>query len=186
VLIEAINAIISQEMVGLEKQEYVSVKRGCPFTVKRHFRAMRGPKRQNRTSSSALEPAYRVPPVSGTNMPAPARVTLPSDLSGSLKYLDDAQLQRLREAVAVEINRRNAASGNETVATVPAETSFQGQSAAGRNKTASRFDEIPEGKANLIRASFKAGVKPAAIARTFRISQSLVNRVLSAVEKRKL
>jgi hypothetical protein len=119
-------------------------------------------------------------------MPAPARVTLPSDLSGSLKYLDDAQLQRLREAVAVEINRRNAASGNETATTVPAETSFQGQSAAGRNKTASRFDEIPEGKANLIRASFKAGVKPAAIARTFRISQSLVNRVLSAVEKRKL
>jgi DNA invertase Pin-like site-specific DNA recombinase len=59
------------------------------------------------------------------------------------------------------------------------------QSAADRNKTASGFDEIPEGKANLIRASFKAGVKPAAIARTFRISRSLVNRVLSAVEKRK-
>jgi len=118
-------------------------------------------------------------------MPAPAQVTLPSDLSGSLKYLDDAQLQRLREAVAVEVNRRIAASRNETAAAAPAETSSQGQSAAGRNKTASRFDELPEGKANLIRASFKAGVKPAAIARTFRISQSLVNRVLSAVEKRK-
>ena len=37
--------------------------------------------------------------------PAPARVTLPSDLPGSLKYLDDAQLQRLSKAVAVEINR---------------------------------------------------------------------------------
>jgi hypothetical protein len=186
VLIEAINATISQEMAGLEKQEYVSVKRDCPFTVKRHFRAMRGSKRQNCASSSALEPASRVPLASGTNMPAPARVTLPSDLSGSLKYLDDAQLQRLREAVAVEVNRRNAASRNETAAAAPAETSSQGQSAAGRNKTASRFDEIPEGKANLIRASFKAGVKPAAIARTFRISQSLVNRVLSAVDKRKL
>jgi hypothetical protein len=53
-------------------------------------------------------------------------------------------------------------------------------------KTASEFGEIPEGKANLIRASFKAGVKSAVIARTFRISQSLVNRVLTAVEKRKL
>jgi hypothetical protein len=118
-------------------------------------------------------------------MPAPARVTLPRDLSGSLKYLDDAQLQRLREAVAVEINRRNAVSENQTATAVPLETSSQGQSVVGRNKTASRFDEIPEGKANLIRASFKAGVKPAAIARTFRIPQSLVNRVLSAVEKRK-
>ena len=45
----------------------------------------------------------------GTDAPAPARVTLPSDLPGSLKYLDDAQLQRLSKAVAVEINRRNPA-----------------------------------------------------------------------------
>ena len=134
---------------------------------------------------ATLEPSSRVQPVSGTDAPAPARVTLPGDLSGSLKYLDDAQLQRLREAVAVEINRRNPASKNETVAAVPTEPSSQGQPASGRNKTAGGLDEIPEGKANLIRVSFKAGVKPAAIARTFRISQSLVNRVLSAVEKRK-
>jgi hypothetical protein len=33
--------------------------------------------------------------------PSPARVTLPNDLSGSLKYLDDAQLNRLLEAVTV-------------------------------------------------------------------------------------
>ena len=145
---------------------------------------MRGSERQNRAPSSTLEPSSRVPPVP-TAAPAPARVTLPSDLSGSLKYLDDAQLQRLSEAVAVEINRRNAMSGNETASGIPTQTSSQVRSAAGRNKTASGFDEIPEGKANLIRASFKAGVKPAAIARTFRISRSLVNRVLSAVEKRK-
>jgi len=123
--------------------------------------------------------------VSGTDAPAPARVTLPGDLSGSLKYLDDAQLERLREAVAVEINRRNPAPKNETVAAVPTEPSSTGQAASGHYKRASGFDEIPEGKANLIRASFKAGVKPAAIARTFRIPQSLVNRVRSAVEKRK-
>src|SRR4051812_24501889 len=130
---------------------------------------MRGSKRQNRASSSTLEPSSPVPPVSGANAPAPARVTLPSDLPGSLKYLDDVQLQILREAVAVEINRRNPGSKNETAPAVPTETSSQGQSAAGR-ETASEFGEIPEGKANLIRASFKAGVKPAVIARTFRIS----------------
>jgi hypothetical protein len=178
------NATLSQEMVGFEKQEYVSVERNCPLAVERHFRAMRGSKRHNRASSSTLEPSSLAPPVSGTNAPAPARVTLPSDLPGSLKHLDDVQLQRLRDAVAGEFNRRNSGSKNETAPAVPTETSST-QSAASR-KTASEFDEVPEGKANLIRASFKAGVKPAVIARTFRISQSLVNRVLTAVEKRKL
>src|SRR4030088_2287958 len=132
-------------------------------------------KRQNNTLPTVPEPSSRA----STDAPAPARVTLPSDLPGSLKYLDDAQLQRLRKAVAVEINRRNPAPKKEIVPAAPSESSSQGQSAAGRNKRASGFDEIPEGKANLIRASFKAGVKPAAIARTFRISQSSVNRVLS-------
>jgi hypothetical protein len=51
-------------------------------------------------------------------------------------------------------------------------TSSLGQSAAFRNKKIREIDEIPEGRANLIRASFRAGVRPATIARTFRISQS--------------
>jgi hypothetical protein len=124
--------------------------------------------------------------VSSTDAPSPARVTLPSDLSGSLKHLDDAQLQRLLEAVTVEINRRNqGAPKNETATAAALGTSSQGQSAAFRNKNIRGIDEIPEGKANLIRASFRAGVKPAAIARTFRIPQSLVNRLLSSTEKPK-
>ena len=43
--------------------------------------------------------------------------------------------------------------------------------------------EIPEGKANLIRAAFGAGLKPPAIARTFGISLSQVNRVIRSTEK---
>jgi hypothetical protein len=109
-----------------------------------------------------------------------ARVTLPSDLSGSLKSLDDAQLQRLVEAVTVEIDRRNqSAPKNETG------TSSRGQSGAIRNQKTRGIDGFPEGTANLIRASFRAGVKPATIARTFRMSQSSVNRILSATEKPK-
>jgi DNA-directed RNA polymerase specialized sigma subunit len=127
------------------------------------------PERQNRASSTALAP--------------PARVTLPSDLSGSLKYLDDAQLQRLLEAVNVEIDRRNQSTPKNEIATTaaPGATS-QSQTAAFRDKKVREIEQIPEGRANLIRASFKAGVKPAAIARTFRISQSLVSRVLSSAE----
>jgi len=45
--------------------------------------------------------------------------------------------------------------------------------------------EVPTGKANLIRASYQAGMKPVAIARTLRISRSLVDRVLGSSEKLK-
>jgi hypothetical protein len=123
--------------------------------------------------------------VSSTDAPSPARVTLPGDLSGSLKYLDDAQLQRLREAVNVEINRRNQSALKKTPTAVATGTSSEGQSAPFRDKKLRGVDEIPEGKANLIRASFRVGVKPAAIARTLRISRSLVSRVLSSAEKPK-
>ena len=85
---------------------------------------MGGYERKNHASSTVLKPSSRAPSVSSTDAPSPARVTLPSDLSGSLKDLDDAQLQRLIEAVTVEINRRNqGAPQNETAtaaATAPA------------------------------------------------------------------
>jgi hypothetical protein len=88
--------------------------------------------------------------------------------------------------VTVEINRRNQGGPkNETAAAAPTGASSQGQSATIRNKKVRGIDKIPAGTANLIRASFRAGVKPAAIARTFRISQSLVNRIVSSSEKPK-
>src|SRR5215472_41045 len=64
---------------------------------------MRGSQRQNHASSSVLGPSSGASFPSSIGTPSPARVTLPSGLSGSLKYLDDAQLNRLLEAVTVEI-----------------------------------------------------------------------------------
>ena len=143
---------------------------------------MRGSERK--THSSVLKPSSRVPSLSSIDALSPARVTLPRDLSGSLKSLDDAQLQRLLEAVTVEIDRRNQGPHkNETAKAAATGTSSQSQSVTFRDKKTRGIDEFPEGTANLIRASFRAGVKPAAIARTFRISQSFVNRILSATEK---
>src|SRR5215467_5983312 len=142
---------------------------------------MRGSQRQNHASpsSGASSP-------SSIGAPSPARVTLPSDLSGSLKYLDDAQLDRLLEAVTVEINRRNQGGPkNKIAAAAPTRVSSQGQSATIRNNKIKGIEKIPEGTANLIRASFTAGVKAADIARTFRISRSVVNRILSSPEKPK-
>src|SRR5499433_2850888 len=144
---------------------------------------MRGSQRQNHASSSVLGPSSGASSPSSVSTPSPARVTLPSDLSGSLKYLDDAQLNRLLEAVSVEINRRN--QGGPKSAAAPTRASSPGQSATIRNNKIRGIEKIPEGTANLIRASFRAGVKAADIARTFRISRSVVNRILSSPEKPK-
>jgi hypothetical protein len=139
--------------------------------------------RQSRASSTV---SSRAEPASSSVAPALPQVTLPSDLSGSLKYLDDVQLEKLLAAVTVEIDRRNQAAGNNQATAVAATgTSSRGQSAPVYRKKIRDSDEIPEGRVNLIRASFKAGIKPVTIARTFRMPQSLVNRVLSSVEKPK-
>jgi hypothetical protein len=69
-----------------------------------------------------------------------------------LKYLDDAQLHRLLEAVTVEINRRNQdGPKNETAAAAPTRASSQGHPATIRNNKNRGTEKIPEGTANLIR-----------------------------------
>jgi hypothetical protein len=45
--------------------------------------------------------------------------------------------------------------------------------------------DLPAGKTNLIKASYSTGIKPATIARMFRLSQSVVNRVLDLPAKSK-
>src|SRR6516164_9033433 len=141
---------------------------------------MRGSQGDNHASSSVLGPSSGASSPSSIGAP-PARVTLPSDLSGSLKYLDDAQLNRLLEAVTVEINRRNQGGPkSETAAAAATSASSQGQTTTTRNNKITGIEKIPEGTANLIRASFRAGVKVADIARALRISRSVVNRVLGS------
>ena len=116
-------------------------------------------------------------PPSSAEASVPQRVTLPSDLSTSLRYVDDAELERLRVALAAEINRRDQGASTRhaderlALPRLPI------------RKTSSTVEELPEGKANLIRASFNAGLKPASIARTFHVSQSLVHRVIKSGDK---
>jgi len=103
---------------------------------------------------------------------------LPSDLSTSLKYLDNTDLQKLRAAVSAEIDCR-AQQGSKSDASTEVFPSEAAQN------TVSTVEELPEGKANLIRASFSAGLKPAAVARTFHVSPSLINRVIKSRDKPK-
>src|SRR5204863_6290472 len=86
-------------------------------------------------------------PPSSAEASVPQRVTLPSDLSTSLRYVDDAELERLRVALAAEINRRDQGASTRHA---------DERLALPRppiRKTSST-EELPEGKANLIRASF--------------------------------
>src|SRR5215831_944181 len=115
---------------------------------------MGGAKRQNRASSTMRNPPSQGALLLSASAPPPARVTLPSDLPGSLKYLDDAQLRRLLEAVTVEINRRNQGDAKKKGATPPvAGTSAKDQSVPVPDQTTRAIDEIPEGKANRVIAA---------------------------------
>jgi hypothetical protein len=131
-------------------------------------------------SSTVPRDVFRAASSASGGMPSTPRIALPNDLSTTLRYLDNPELQRLLAAVMTEISRRsegastrNTGKGAAPVATVEASIK------------ASNIDEIPEGKANLIRASFRAGLKPAAIARMFRIPPSLVNRIIGSTTKSK-
>jgi hypothetical protein len=106
------------------------------------------------------------------------RIRLPSDLSASLKYVDNDELARLREAISSEINRRGLSLPQAKPAAAPDHRSVE-------NKKEREPREIPAGKVSLIHASFRAGLKPAAIARSLRMSQSLVRDVLNSAQKGK-
>jgi len=110
------------------------------------------------------------------------RIALPSDLSASLKYVDNDELERLCEAVSLEINRRSLSLAQAKPAALSSSADHR---SVNRNKKKRESREIPVGKICLIQASFRAGLKPAAIARSLRISQSLVRDVLSSVAKPK-
>jgi hypothetical protein len=109
------------------------------------------------------------------------RVTLPKNLAETLKRLEDAELVMLFREVTVEIERRGVMKPVNAVAaprTVPAP-----KVQARQSKSSGEPADLPAGKANLIKASYTAGMKPATIARTFKLSRSVINRVLSLPAK---
>jgi hypothetical protein len=111
------------------------------------------------------------------------RVILPNNLPETLKRLQDAELETLLNEVTAEAERRGVMKPVKTVAApqnVPA-TNFQVR----QSKSSGAPVDLPAGKANLIKASHSAGMKPTAIARMFRLSQSVVNRVLELPPKSK-
>jgi hypothetical protein len=111
------------------------------------------------------------PPVSPNRAnPAPyTRPLLPKDLAGALKHLGDTEFDALFAAITAEGERRGRLKPTQGKAPKMRQT-----------EDASR---LTPGQLNAVRAAFKAGVRPSAIARQFRISQSEVRKVLAKEER---
>lgn len=93
---------------------------------------------------------------------------LPADLGRALRHLDDADFDRLLECVTAEERRRGRQDG-KTVG----------------GKTRQPAVRVTPGQERLVLAPFEAGLKPAAIAREFRISRTRVEAVVAAKTARR-
>lgn len=105
-------------------------------------------------------------------VPIPPKITLPRNISTTLRGLEDVDLETLQREVVAELKRRRTEKRTEAVEEV---APFQALSAKNIEPP-----EVPVGQANRIRASYRAGMKPLAIARSLRISKSVVDRVLGS------
>ena len=148
-----------------------------------HFQAMS----RKRATSRSADPFPSKSASSGDA--APRRYALRADLGAALKYLDDAQFDALLSSVTAEARRRGRPSG---VGAVAPERSGVKKSPAGGLATGSKAKDrpvsLPPGQQRIIQAAFEAGVKPAAIARQFRLSRvrlsrAQVDRIIGAAQR---
>jgi hypothetical protein len=138
----------------------------------------------------ALMPADTTPDLFSTHAPAKAsepptapqeraaaqpRHFLPKDLAGALKQLGDPEIDALLSAVTTEAERRGRLSAQPLKEKFAAAAKTQAQQAPNEAVAGS----LTTGKLNAVRAAFKAGVRPSAIARQFGISQSDVRKALA-------
>jgi hypothetical protein len=102
------------------------------------------------------------------------RLFLPKDLAGALKRLDTAEIDALLAAVTTEAERRGRLPPSRAKEKPTADARPTPRQASEHGT-----DSLTTGKLNAVRAAFKAGVKPSAIARQFGISQSDVRKALA-------
>ena len=93
---------------------------------------------------------------------------MPEDLAGALKRSDDVQIDALLAAITTEAERRGRRPPSPAKKKPVADAKPQRRQEAAEDGAGS----LTTGKPNAVRAAFKTGVKPSAIARQFGISQS--------------
>lgn len=109
------------------------------------------------------------------NLASQPRHFLPKDLAGALKRLDETEIDTLLAAVTAEAERRGRLTPRPAAEKPAPDTKRQRNHAPAEDGAGL----LTTGKLNAVRAAFKAGVKPSAIARQFGISQSDVRKALT-------
>jgi DNA invertase Pin-like site-specific DNA recombinase len=105
---------------------------------------------------------------------------LPEDLAGALKRSDDVEIDALLAAITTEAERRGRRPPSPAKKKPVADAKPQRRQEAAEDGAGS----LTTGKPNAVRAAFKTGVKPSAIARQFGISQSDVRKALAQGPRR--
>jgi hypothetical protein len=95
------------------------------------------------------------------SVPSRQRHFLPNDLAGALKRLDDVEIDALLAAVVAEAEHRGRRPPSPAREKPIADAKPQRRQGANEDGAGS----LTTGKLNAVRAAFKAGVKPSAIAR---------------------
>jgi hypothetical protein len=116
------------------------------------------------------------------------RYVLPRALSNALQQLDDIELDRLLAATQHELQRRGrpTAGAPETRSASHDEAGKRAPELSNEVEHCSELRSVEpgvaltQGQVNAVRATLKAGITPARIARQFGISQSDVRKVLAS------
>jgi hypothetical protein len=131
------------------------------------------------------------PPTPEKDEPAPTsslsdtpKIVLPNNLAQTLQFLSDVDLETLRGNVETELERRGTSSAGPIARKASApQPATAAQASRGRQEERDSGTAIPAGRVSLIKAFYRAGMKPVAIARSLRVSLSVVNKVLGSEAK---
>ena len=129
---------------------------------------------------TAAGPAVRKGKVGPDSLASQQRHFLPEDLAGALKRLDDVEIYALFAAVTTEVERRGRLPPSPEKVKSVADAKPQRRKAAAEDSAGL----LTTGKLNAVRAAFKAGGKPSAIAKQFGITQSDVTKALAQAARR--
>ena len=149
----------------------------------RHSLQVMAASRPTSTNIQPPAPAKDQPALTTSLSDAP-KIALPKNIAQTLQFLSDEDLETLRGSVDSELKRRRPASArpNARKASVT-QPAAAATASRGRHGELDSGTAIPAGRVSLIKASYQAGMKPVAIARSLRVSLSIVNKVLSTEPK---
>jgi hypothetical protein len=128
------------------------------------------------TTNTSEPPAVECVTAEAENPASQQRYLLPKDLAGALKRLDDTEVDTLLTAVATEAERRGRLPSGRKEEHAATDANSQRHQPPAESGAGS----LTKSQMSAVRAAFRAGVKPSAIARQFGISQSDIRKALAA------